>query len=49
MSIDGGEGAPPPPKGEAGKALAKGGKRRERGREGQNNKQEMEKEGGQVK
>ena len=33
MSIDGGEGAPPPPKGEAGKALAKGGKRRKRGRE----------------
>ena len=31
------EGALPPPKGEAGKAHAKGGKRRERGREDQNN------------
>ena len=39
----------PPQKGEEGEALAKGGKRRGRGGEGQNNKQEIEKEGGQVK
>ena len=49
VSIEGGEGALPPPKGEAGKALAKGGKRRKRGREGQNNKEKWRKEGGQVK
>ena len=43
VSIDGGEGAPPPPEGEAGKALAKGGKRRKRGREGPKQQGKMKK------